>query len=85
MLNAVSLEDTQDRSARTILTPWLKFLWDAYRSILDLLRSNSKLEQVYFDVAHDGMFRIEIIHHVSLSSLRFLPEIWSKGGIPKTE
>lgn len=54
MLNAVSMEGTQDRSARTILMPWLKFLWDSYRLVLDLLRSNSKLEKLYHEVAHDG-------------------------------
>ncbi|CAH8507248.1 unnamed protein product [Schistosoma turkestanicum] len=54
MLNAVSMEGTQDRSARTILMPWLKFLWDSYRLVLDLLRSNSKLEKLYHEVAHDA-------------------------------
>ncbi|CAH8531156.1 unnamed protein product [Heterobilharzia americana] len=54
MLNAVSMEGTQDRSARTILMPWLKFLWDSYRLVLDLLRSNSKLESLYHEVAHDA-------------------------------
>ncbi|KAK4471468.1 hypothetical protein MN116_004578 [Schistosoma mekongi] len=54
MLNAVSKEGTQDRSARTILMPWLKFLWDSYRLVLDLLRSNSKLEKLYHEVAHDA-------------------------------
>lgn len=54
MLSAVSSENSQDRSARTILMPWLKFLWDSYRLILDLLRSNSKLEKLYHEVAHDA-------------------------------
>ncbi|CAH8531206.1 unnamed protein product [Heterobilharzia americana] len=58
MLNAVSMEGTQDRSARTILMPWLKFLWDSYRLVLDLLRSNSKLESLYHEVAHDGLLQV---------------------------
>ncbi|VDQ00213.1 unnamed protein product [Trichobilharzia regenti] len=62
MLNAVSKEGTQDRSARTILMPWLKFLWDSYRLVLDLLRSNSKLEKLYHEVAHDGKFSSVSFH-----------------------
>ncbi|CAH8477640.1 unnamed protein product [Dicrocoelium dendriticum] len=54
MLNAVSLEGTQDRSTRTILMPWLKFLWDSYRLVLDLLRTNVKLESLYHSVANDA-------------------------------
>lgn len=54
MLNAVSFEGSQDRSARTILMPWLKFLWDSYRLILDLLRSNAKLEHLYHEIANDA-------------------------------
>ncbi|TGZ64661.1 hypothetical protein CRM22_006245 [Opisthorchis felineus] len=53
MLNAVSFEGSQDRSARTILMPWLKFLWDGYRLVLDLLRSSAKLEHLYHEIAND--------------------------------
>lgn len=60
MLNAVSLEGTQDRSARTILMPWLKFLWDSYRLVFDLLRSSAKLEKLYHEVAKNGKFFIMI-------------------------
>ncbi|VEL14239.1 unnamed protein product, partial [Protopolystoma xenopodis] len=60
MLNAVSVEGAQDRSDRTILMPWLKFLWDSYRIGLDLLRSSTKFENMYHEVAREGMCEYSI-------------------------
>ncbi|ESO12017.1 hypothetical protein HELRODRAFT_63527 [Helobdella robusta] len=54
LMSAVSGEDSQDRSDRAILTPWLKFLWESYRQCLDLLRNNSILEKLYQDVAQNA-------------------------------
>ncbi|XP_042865797.1 eukaryotic translation initiation factor 3 subunit A-like isoform X3 [Penaeus japonicus] len=51
LLSAVSGEDAQDRSDRTILTPWVKFLWESYRQCLELLRTNSRVERLYHDIA----------------------------------
>jgi translation initiation factor 3 subunit A len=52
---SVLLAAVQDASAgtsdRESLTPWLKYLWDAYRTILDIVRNNSKLERLYQDAA----------------------------------
>ena len=47
MLATVQGVDDKSRSERETLTPWLKFLWEAYRSVLDILRNNNKLEQLY--------------------------------------
>ncbi|GIX77708.1 eukaryotic translation initiation factor 3 subunit A [Caerostris extrusa] len=51
LLSAVSSEDTQDRTDRVVLTPWVKFLWESYRQCLELLRNNSRVERLYHEIA----------------------------------
>ncbi|KAH7710345.1 eukaryotic translation initiation factor 3 subunit 10 [Aphelenchoides avenae] len=52
LLSAVSGAVAQDRMDRTVLSPWLRFLWDSYRNCLDLLRNNCFVEQLYHQIAH---------------------------------
>jgi translation initiation factor 3 subunit A len=47
MISSISGEDSKDRTDREIVTPWLKFLWETYRTILEIVRNNNKLEAVY--------------------------------------
>mmetsp|Transcript_46624 Transcript_46624/g.83432 ORF Transcript_46624/g.83432 Transcript_46624/m.83432 type:complete len:821 (-) Transcript_46624:235-2697(-) len=51
MMRAVSGETTKDRTDREILMPWIKFLWESYRTALDVTRTNPKLETIYHDTA----------------------------------
>lgn len=50
-MSAVCGEDAQDRSDRTILLPWVKFLWESYCQCLELLRVNTHCENLYHDIA----------------------------------
>ncbi|UYV70311.1 EIF3A [Cordylochernes scorpioides] len=51
ILTAVSGE----QPAITLLTPWVKFLWESYKHCLELLRNNSKVERLYHDIAQKAM------------------------------
>merc|ERR1740128_1380448 len=54
MLSAVSGEGAQDRSDRTVLMPWVKFLWESYCQCLELLRTNSRVERLYHSIAQQA-------------------------------
>ncbi|GKA72404.1 hypothetical protein Tco_0778620 [Tanacetum coccineum] len=47
MLSNVSGEKGKERSDRELVTPWFKFLWETYRTVLEILRNNSKLMALY--------------------------------------
>lgn len=47
LLSSISGEDFKDRTDRTIVTPWLKFTWEAFRNVLDVLKNNTKFEARY--------------------------------------
>lgn len=54
LLSTVSGEQSKDRTDRAIVTPWLKFLWEAYRTVLDIFKNNARLELMYQTTAHQA-------------------------------
>lgn len=51
LLSTVSGEGAKERTDRVLLTPWVKFLWESYRNMLELLKNNLVNLTVYSDVA----------------------------------
>ncbi|CAM9552367.1 unnamed protein product, partial [Phaeothamnion confervicola] len=49
MLSTMTEDGEKERMDREVVVPWLKFLWETYRAVLDILKTNSKLERVYHD------------------------------------
>lgn len=58
MLSYVSGEKGKERSDRETVTPWFKFLWETYRTVLEILRNNSKLESLYAVSLYPGYYVI---------------------------
>lgn len=51
LLSTMSADPAKTQRDSTLLMPSLRFLWETYRTILDILKSNSKLEHVYHAAA----------------------------------
>jgi translation initiation factor 3 subunit A len=51
LLSSMSTDPAKNQRDSLMLLPSLKFLWEIYRAVLDILRSNSKLEHVYHATA----------------------------------
>jgi len=51
LLSSMSTDPAKNQRDTLMVLPSLKFLWEIYRAVLDILRSNSKLEHVYHAAA----------------------------------
>lgn len=51
LLATVSGDQSRDRTDRAVVTPWLKFLWETYRTVLEILKNNARLEVMYQSTA----------------------------------
>jgi translation initiation factor 3 subunit A len=51
LLSSMSTDPAKSQRDSLMLLPSLRFLWEIYRAVLDILRSNSKLEHVYHATA----------------------------------
>jgi len=60
LLSSMSTDPEKAQRDTAVLLPALKFLWEVYRAVLDILKSNSKLERLY--------------HGAAVSALRFCGE-----------
>ncbi|KAH9475063.1 Eukaryotic translation initiation factor 3 subunit A [Psilocybe cubensis] len=54
LLGAVSGDQNKDRTDRALVTPWLKFLWESYRTSLETLKNNMRLEAIYQQIAQQA-------------------------------
>ncbi|KAH9916479.1 uncharacterized protein B0H18DRAFT_1124210 [Fomitopsis serialis] len=61
LLGAVSGDQNKDRTDRALVTPWLKFLWESYRTALETLKNNARLESIYQQIAQQA-FRFCLKH-----------------------
>lgn len=49
MLTSVSVAGDKERVERETLVPWLRFLHESYRTVLNIIGNNNKLERVYHE------------------------------------
>ncbi|KXN89160.1 Eukaryotic translation initiation factor 3 subunit A [Leucoagaricus sp. SymC.cos] len=54
LLGVVSGDQSKDRTDRALVTPWLKFLWESYRTSLETLKNNARLEAIYQQIAQQA-------------------------------
>ena len=90
LLGAVSGDQSKDRTDRALVTPWLKFLWESYRSALETLKNNARLEVIYqvsiYIYLSGGPWPSDQISLAvyCLAGIQLLSLSPPKGGIPPT-
>eukprot|EP00559_Dactyliosolen_fragilissimus_P001990 CAMPEP_0184867174 /NCGR_PEP_ID=MMETSP0580-20130426/25278_1 /TAXON_ID=1118495 /ORGANISM="Dactyliosolen fragilissimus" /LENGTH=1007 /DNA_ID=CAMNT_0027367265 /DNA_START=292 /DNA_END=3315 /DNA_ORIENTATION=- len=51
LMSTMSSDPARSQRDSALLIPRIKFLWESYRAVLDILKSNSKLERLYHSTA----------------------------------
>lgn len=84
LLGAVSGDQNKDRTDRALVTPWLKFLWESYRTALETLKNNARLEAIY-QVCQPLYCLQPLIEPLAAnrpSGLQVLPQTRTQGRVP---
>lgn len=55
VMSTMSADPLKTQRDSALLLPSVKFLWETYRAVLDILKSNSKLEHVYHAAAQGAL------------------------------
>ena len=55
MLSSMTEEGAKDRTDREVVLPWLRFLWETYRAVLELLYKLPKLDRVYHKICEKAL------------------------------
>ena len=84
LLGAVSGDQNKDRTDRALVTPWLKFLWESYRTALETLKNNARLEGVYQVCSINKLFEtvIKCLAANRTTSLQVLLETRTESRVP---
>ncbi len=51
LLEAAGHPLTKERVDRQLVVPWMRFLWETYRVVLDIVKTHNKLETCYHEMA----------------------------------
>ncbi|KAA8491696.1 Eukaryotic translation initiation factor 3 subunit A [Porphyridium purpureum] len=51
LMEAAGEELSKERVDRQQVVPWMRFMWEVYRVVLDIVKSSAKLETCYHDIA----------------------------------
>jgi len=84
LLGAVSGDQSKDRTDRALVTPWLKFLWESYRTSLETLKNNARLEVIYQVEKLPFAFLTTLTGSLASrsTSVQILPQTSAQGRVP---
>lgn len=54
LMSMVSADSAQDRADHEIFVPWVRFMWDCLRNVLDKLRGSKRMRSLYQEVCGEA-------------------------------